>query len=254
MMSGSGRTHRGFTLVELLVTVAVIALLVTMLLPGLKLAVGSARSFKCQIGQRSAAFDFAIFADDELHGSRGDDERRPTFALETFQESQYGVDEFWRWGDVNQVNMPDTDGNDPMRCPEVRSSLVLARHVPCSGGGVGPAAGVSFAFNLRLHRAQRLDANGNPRAVAVRLRGSISAEMGVPLLFDADGQRAAAMGRNALYSAPSLGEAIYGEDQFWFPSKRHNGAGNYAFLDGHVASSPRPLEEAGWRWGFSPVR
>jgi prepilin-type N-terminal cleavage/methylation domain-containing protein/prepilin-type processing-associated H-X9-DG protein len=250
----SGRHRNGFTLVELLVTLAVIALLVALLLPGLGLAIGSARSFKCQIGQRATAFDFAIFADDQLHGSRGEDEGQPAFALETFQESQYGVDEFWRWGDVNQIHLPDADGNDPMRCPEVRSSLVLARNVPCSNGGVGPPASISFAFNLRLHRAQSLDAQGRPRAVAVRLRGSITEEGGVPLLFDVDGEKAADRRKNALYSAPSLGDAIYGADQFWFPALRHNGAGNFAFLDGHVVSSSDPLEEPGWRWDFAPVR
>lgn len=248
------RPRAGFTLIELLVTVSVIALLVAILLPGLRTAVGSARSFKCQMGQRASAFDFAIFADNELHGGRGDDSSRPDFSLATFQESLYGVDEFWRWGDVNQVSLPDAQGNDPMRCTEVREALVLARGVPCTNGAVGPAASVSYAFNLRLFRAQVLDPQGNPRARAVRLRESILAESGVPLLFDGDGARAAQQNVNAVFSAPSLGEAMFGDDKFWFPSSRHNGAGNFAFVDGHVVSSSSPETESDWRWGFAPVR
>lgn len=252
--AGLSRQEGGFTLVEVLVTMAVIALLVALVLPGMRLAVGSARSFKCQMGQRATAFDFAIFADSELHGNRGADSSRADFSLETFQESLYGVDEFWRWGDVNQVSLPDAEGNDPMRCTEVRGALVLARNIPCSSGAVGPPASVSYAFNLRLFRAEVLDGEGRPRAVAVRLKESILEEGAVPLLFDGDGARAAEQRVNGLFSAPSLGDSIFGADQFWFPSTRHNGSGNYVFVDGHVASSSRPVEESGWRWDFAPVR
>ena len=248
------RRKSGFTLIELLVTVSVIALLIALVLPGLRLAMGSARSFKCQMGQRATAFDFSIFADGTLHGDRGTDSSGNDFAIETFQESQYGVDEFWRWGEVNQVSLPDAQGNDPMRCPEVRAPLVLARNVPCSNGAVGPSASVSYSFNLRLHRAQVIDSRGRPRARAVRLRESILQEGGVPLLFDGDGERATRQNVNAIYSAPSLDDVIFGQDQFWFPSSRHNGGGNYAFLDGHVASSSSPLEESDWRWDFAPIR
>lgn len=245
---------RAFTLVELLVTIAVIALLVAVLLPGLRSAIGSARSFKCQMSQRSAAFDFAIFADDQLHGDRGTDNGNSTFSIETFQESQYGIDEFWRWGDRNQVTLPDIDGNDPMRCPEVRDPIVLARNVPCSSGGVGPASSISFAFNLRLFRQQVMDDRGRPRAQAVRLRGSILEESMVPLLFDVDGHLAESRGLSAVYAAPSLGDQIFGNDQFWFPSARHNGSGVYAFVDGHVETTRTPLDDAAWRWDFSPRR
>lgn len=254
MIETRGNQHPGFTLLELLVTIAVIALLVAIVAPGLSMAIGSARGFKCQMSQRTVAFDFGVFADDQLHGDRGDDRGRADFALETFQESQYGVDEFWNWGSVNSVTLPDQQGNDPMRCPEVRTPLVLSSQVPCSNGAVGPAQAVSFAFNLRLHRAEIRDSRGRPRPVAVRLRSSIAEHGQVPLLFDGDGERAAALQSNPLYSGPSLESQIFANDRYWFPAGRHNGAGNYAFIDGHVASSSTPLDEAGWQWDFQPVR
>ncbi|GAB4385201.1 MAG: hypothetical protein Kow0022_10210 [Phycisphaerales bacterium] len=253
-MPHRSRFERGFTLVELMVTIGVVAMLVAIVAPGLRMAIGTARGFKCQMGQRTVAFDFAIFADAQLHGDRGDDRGRPDFALETFQESQYGVDEFWNWGTAISVTMPDEQGNDPMRCPEVRLPLVLQAHTPCSGGAVGPSEAVSFAFNLRLHRAEVIDARGRPRAQAVRLRSSIMEHPDVPLLFDGDGARAAELGSNPLYAGPSLDSQIFAGDRYWFPARRHNGAGNFAFIDGHVARSSAPLDEPGWRWDFQPIR
>ena len=117
---------RAFTLVELLISISIVAVLLAILLPALGYAVRAARGFRCQISLRSVAFDFTVFADDQLHGDRGDDPaavgpRR--FRLETFQESEYGIDEFWRYnGNTHQI--PDTEKNDPMRCPAVRGQQI----------------------------------------------------------------------------------------------------------------------------------
>src|SRR5262245_45021737 len=64
----------GFTLIEIMICVAILVILLALLLPAARQAVGTARGFKCQMSQRSVAFDFGLFADDSLHPSRGDDD------------------------------------------------------------------------------------------------------------------------------------------------------------------------------------
>lgn len=239
----------------MLVVIGIIAALLGILLPAISGAIASARGFRCQMSMRSVAFDFQMFADDTLHGDRGDDTNTRDFRLETFQESQYGVDEFWRWGeDMSLAEMPDDQGNNPMRCPSVREPLVLRRNLPCSNGAVGPPQSVSYGFNIRLDRAEIIDSRGRPRAVQVRLRPTIVENADVPLLMDVDGQRAFELGSRPMYIGPSLDSlGPFAGDRFWFPALRHNGRANAAFLDGHVGASGRPDEEAGWRWDFQPV-
>jgi len=260
-MTDSPRAHiqvrqRGFTLIELLVSMGVIAMLIGILAPTVRGAMSRARGFQCQMSQRSVAFDFQIFADNELHGDRGDDGDRGSFYLETFQESQYGVDEFWSWGDqVGSIDLPDAQGNDPMRCPEVRMPLTLRNNVACSNGAVGPSASISYGFNGRLNRAEVLDASGRPRAESVKLRSDILSHSDVPLLMDIDGEKAHDMGVNPIYTAPSLdSQGPYANDRVWFPDRRHSGKVNVAFVDGHVESSSDPASEGSWRWEYQPVR
>lgn len=248
--------RRGFSIVELLVVIAVIGLLLSVLLPALASVRQRAKSFRCQVALRGLAFDFTIFADDQLQGSRGDDDRlgASRFRLETFQENLYGVDEFWAWGGALTHEVPDSNGNDPLRCPEVTGDVTLRRNAPCSGGAVGPPQNVSYGFNRRLHRAETVDAQGRVRSVPVVLSGSLVAESLVPLAWDVDGEAASVKGSNPVFSAPDLNSVgPYRNDRYWYPSSRH-GVLNVAFLDGHVESSADPLAENGWRWGFQTVR
>lgn len=246
---------KAFTLVELLIAVAIIALLIGMVVPMLSGAMTRARSFKCQMAQRSVAFDFQIFADPQLHGDRGDDGDRGSFSIETFQESQYGVDEFWRWGDAGAVELPDVQGNDPMRCPDVREPLTLRNNLACSSGAVGPAVSVSYGFNSRLNRIEIIDSRGRPRVLRVDLRADILSQSNVPLLMDVDGARATQLGVNPVYIAPALdSQGPYADNRVWFPGLRHSGKANVAFVDGHVEASESPDTEPGFNWAHQPTR
>ncbi len=234
----------------------VIVALLAILLPTIGFAMERARGFRCQSSLRSVAFDFAVFANDELHGDRGDDRTRygrSRFSLETFVESQYGVDEFWAFGDVDVHERPDETGVDPMRCSEIGGPVTLRRNVPCQAGAVGPTENLSFGFNMRLLRIEYLDALDRPRSKEVQLNSAVLAQGRTPLLWDIDGRAAAQQDRQTIFSAPALDSmAVFAGDQYWFPGARHGGRMNVAFIDGSVSASDRPLEESDWRWGWQP--
>ena len=256
---GSVLVRHAYTLIELLATIAIIALLLGLLLPALASSMTAARAFECQMALRSVAFDFNVYADQILHGDRGDDTRYlpdGRFRLETFIESQYRVDEFWAWGSrVNTHTLPDAGGNDPLRCSEVRSDVIVRRSTPCSQGAVGPPESVSYGFNARLHRPERIDPNGTARAQLVLLRASILHNTQIPLLWDVDGEDAWAKGNQPIFSAPALdSKQVFANDRMWSPSMRHGGMMQVAFIGGHVLATSRPLDQDDWQWGFTPRR
>lgn len=247
-----------FTLIELLISIAIVAVLLAVLLPALGYSIRAARGFRCQVSLRSIAFDFGVFADETLHGDRGNDttELGPRrFRLETFQESQYGIDEFWRWGSALTHTLPDAEKNDPMRCAEVRAPITLSINTPCSQGGVAPARNISFGFNMRLHRPEMPGPGGMPALMPVSLTSDILLHGRVPLAWDVDGAAAEARNVSPVFSAPPLSETgPYANNRYWFPSRRHNGATNVAFIDGSVLNSRDPLAQTGWDWAFQPSR
>jgi prepilin-type N-terminal cleavage/methylation domain-containing protein/prepilin-type processing-associated H-X9-DG protein len=248
----SGARRSAFTLIELLIAIAMIAVLLGIILPALGRTMEAGRAFKCQMSMRSVAMDFQAFADDMLHADRGDDQDGERFHLETFQESEYAVHEFWKWEDEQFHVMPDAAGNDPMRCPSIDGDLVLKKNVACSKGAVSPPQNVSFGFNARLHRAEVTDDQGNVKAADVKLDARVLEMPGVPLLWDVDGRVATQKGVSPVFSAPALdSKQLYKNDKYWFPGMRHNGGMNVAFIDGRVESTARPLEESasGWQWG-----
>ncbi|MBX3405966.1 MAG: prepilin-type N-terminal cleavage/methylation domain-containing protein [Phycisphaeraceae bacterium] len=259
-MSQSSTTHdahgpllrrSAFTLIEGLMVVAIIAVLLSLVLPIARGAMASARGFSCQMGLRATVYDFAVFADDILHGQRGSDATSQSFTLSSFQDSVYGVNEFWAWPS-DPYMLPDARGANPMRCPEVRGGITVRANTPCDSGGVGPTQNVSFAFNIRLH--VREVTTPAPAAVPVRLSAAAlaSADSSVPLIWDTNAAAAVAADITPFYAGPTLGSpAVFAGDQYWWPGLRHNSGMNLGFVDGHVAATRRPLSEA-WRWGFVP--
>lgn len=262
-LSFDNSMRSGFTLTEVLITIAILGILIALLLPGIRGAVQSARSFKCQVSMRTLAFDFGVFADDALHPWRGEDESSDAaerlvpprhFRLETFIDSQYGLDVFWQNGLVQAIRLPDAQGRDPMRCPEVRGELVLRRGVPCVLGAVSPPSNISYGFNIRLHQSDALWRRGLTTPVA--LNSAIMSGNGraspstIPLAIDVDGAAAGRMGSVPLFTGPSLDSLLFARNRSWFPGMRHGRAANAAFIDGHVAQSARPLEERSWDWTF----
>lgn len=252
--STSRNSARAFSLVELLVVISVIAMVMGLLLPALSHSISAARQFRCQVSLRSVGFDFGVFADDTMHGDRGTDERlAPRFKLETFQESEYGIDEFWRWGDTDSTKLPDESNNDPMRCSEVDGFVTLRRGSPCRSGGVGPEENVSYTFNGRLDRAPARGSNGT-RWMQTTLTDGVVSEPMVPLAWDVDGATAAARRVSPVFSAPVADstKGPFASGSLWFPAMRHNGSLNVLFTDQHVEASKDPLGEKSWKWSFLP--
>ena len=56
---------------ELMIVIAIIAVLLSVLLPALSRPIGAARGFRGMGSLRIIAFDFSVFPDDLLHGDLG---------------------------------------------------------------------------------------------------------------------------------------------------------------------------------------
>ncbi len=241
---------------ELLISIAIVAMLLALLIPALRHTIGAARGFRCQVSLRSIAFDFSVFADESLHGDRGHDPQEVgarRFRLETFQASQYGLNEFWHWNSPNAYTLPDAAKNDPMRCTEMKGPITLLNNTPCSSA-IEPPSNVSYGFNMRLHRGEVTLPGGQVRLGSIVLTSSILEHPRVPLVWDIDGAVAAGRGATPIFSAPSAGSTnLYANDAYWFPGRRHNGAVNYALIDGSVSATSKHPSETNWDWSFQPT-
>ena len=250
--------RRGFTLLEMLVVISIIALLGVMMAPALSSTMGAARGFRCQMSLRQVAFEFSVFADDQIGADRGDDAPlgNQRFRLMTFQESLYGLDEYWTGGGSEQVVLTEDNPDPPMRCSEIHGDLLLQRGLSVEHfGAIRPPENVSYGFNIRLHRPE-VGEYGVPTAEPTRLSSAVLMNGMVPLVWDVDGHEAfTGKGTLPQFTGPSLdSQGVYSNEMVWFPSSRHNGQVNVAFIGGHVDSSKDPLAEPTWQWGYQPVR
>ena len=242
----------GFTLVELLIVVAIIALLVSILATALGNVRGASRRVMCMNQLREVSFRFSRFAEEAQHPNRGESEQYgpKLFRLEDFQESVYRIQEFWDAGAAQQAGF-GSEGN-PLICPAGPGDLVRRRGLPCTSYAVSPGEHVSIAFNMRLEYVSVVSVVG-ARLKRTLLTPRIKSRPWVPLAFDIDGLKATQNGALPYYSAPSAGDpGMYGTGRFWFPSTRHLGRCNVAFVGGHVLSSPAPERVGHWQWSYQP--
>ena len=250
--------ERAFTLVELLVTIAIVAVVVSLLIPSIRGAMESARSNQCRVHLRVIAGDFMLFADDMLNSGRGHDPdilgSDNRFRFSTFVERQYSIDEFWPDG-VSGVfrELPRSGQTAYLQCPSARPDAPLRafRAKPCYLDAFDPATSISYGFNFRLYKR---DASLFGLAATPILNTRILSEPDVPLVWDVEWKRNQTAGvRDAIFSAPALDNPgpWLSNDRRWNPALRHNGSMNVAFIDGHVESTSSPLSE-NWRWNFVP--
>ena len=250
-------TARGLTLIELLVTISVIALLIAILLPALSASRGAAQDIDCKARMRGVVTEFTMFADPAAGVPQGDSEALcgDKFRLEDFQERMYGVSEFWGGGEGDRQSLSRSEVS--LMCPASKGPLERRSGMPCSAGAIGPQANVSTGFNKRLEEkwVYLPDFDRNIRQ-PVYLSSKVLSQPDVPLVFDVDGRAAASSGQIPYYSAPPiLNDKIvdmYETGSFWFPGKRHGERMNVGFIGGHVLSSAEPTTEPFWRWTYVP--
>jgi prepilin-type processing-associated H-X9-DG protein/prepilin-type N-terminal cleavage/methylation domain-containing protein len=259
-LSSRGRRLSAFTLLELVVVVAILGLLMSIMLASLAKVRSAGKSFVCKNQFRSIAFDFIQFSDDWAHPFRGDSDLPGMrgFSIEDFQERQYGVSEFWKGGAVAMSSVGEVvkykAKDQQMICPAGPQDLEKMSGKSLAQRAVQPMTNISTGLNMRLYVASVPE---NPTTwTPVRLSKRIMTQITVPLIFDLDGEQAMAMNPANLpyYSAPSIGpgSGLYSLNAFWYPSLRHSGRCNAGFIDGHVSSSINPLNEAGWNWRYQP--
>lgn len=253
-MLNARRKVPAFTIVELLVSAGIISLLAAILLPAMSAGRQAAKDLECRAQFRDVSQRFINFADDSGVGLRGESQSLGgRFQIEDFQESVYQVDEFWVGPESER--MPVHAGASPLACPASTGSLERKAGLPCSAGAIGPAKNVSTGFNKRLETRTR-EVRGRLFPANAYLSSKILTMPDVPLVFDVDGQLAAERDMLPIYSAPPILTDkwidIYESGKSWFPSFRHRGRMNVAFVGGHVLSSLHPTEEPWWQWNYQP--
>ncbi len=258
----SRRPRKGFTLIELLVVIAIMGLLVSIISASLVKARAAGKSFVCKNQLRNVAFDFIMFADEYAHPWRGDSDRLGgSFYLEDFQERQYGVKEFWK-GLAAHAGTPVRikSGEQPLICPAGPQELTRQGFLAMSEKPVLPLDNVSVGFNMRLWYGSVKGASASAfglTSAPLRLSKRIVNQGSVPLVFDVDGQlwasKPAAPNKLPYYSAPPVGSPdAFASGAYWYPSLRHMGRLNAAFIGGHVLSSSHPEQESLWNWKYQP--
>ena len=191
-----------FTLLELVVVIAIVTALLALMTTGLVRVRHGAKSIKCLAQLRAVAVDFQVFSDGKFGEDRGRSNRCPdgVFYFEDFVEKQYKIDEFWEQADRKaHAIQPSTSR---MICPTAQQKLVRYPDRPCNDGALLPFENVSYAFNRRLY-AETIVFDGrmvfNPKT---KVSSRILAHPTVPLAFDGDGVEAQRKNRRPYFSAP----------------------------------------------------
>ena len=247
-----GRRPCAFTLVELLVVVAIIGILISILLPVLGSARSRMRALKCMSNLRTIGVEFQLFAQGHTAQGQGDSEQLGPnrFYINDFQDYVYKIDEFWS---QPMESTAAYAGEETMMCPEGARQLTKLAGFPCSNAAIQPKEDVSFAANMRLYRAS-IEFMGRKvlsPVASTHVRSNILQRPYVPLLVEVDGAEAVRRNIEPFYLAPPEEEEIspYSAGTYWKPATRHSGRMNVVFVGGYVLSSEAP-EREGWDWSY----
>lgn len=264
----------GYTLVELLVVMAIIALLVSLLMTGLRSVMRQANSLVCMSNLRQIAFEFQRVAEDPAPLKRWDPDHAAIsgFGLTSFIDKVYAAGKYF------QPTVPGESesvkeyyrGQEIFLCPAGPSRIRVtgSRRVLEPGDpAIMYPEDVSYGFNARLRKIfRRTQEDGLWVERYVKLSLNMYNWPNAPktaLVFDVDARAAAKAGSSPHLIAPPNEpiESDNSEDsrfgyqpgsdssglihgRKWFPSRRHQGRTNVGLLDGSVRSIKHLLAEA----------
>ncbi len=264
----------GYTLVELLVVMAIIALLVSLLMTGLRGVMRQADSLVCMSNLRQIAFEFQRVAEDPASLERWDPAHadRSGFGLTSFIDKVYAAGKYFRPavpGERESVK-EYYRGQEIFLCPAGPSRLRVTggrRVLESNNTAIMYPVDVSYGFNARLHKVFRFSQEeGQWVERYVKLSLNMYDWPNAPktaLVFDVDARAAVKAASNPHLIAPpnepielgSSDELSIGyqpgssssglmHGRKWFPSQRHQGKTNAALLDGSVRSIKDLLAES----------
>jgi prepilin-type processing-associated H-X9-DG protein/prepilin-type N-terminal cleavage/methylation domain-containing protein len=232
------RVHRGATLVELLIVVAVVGVLLALLLPAVQAAREASRRADCSSSLRQIGL--AVHQYFDSHGGRfflhhpylADVDANST-ATDTFAEI-YWADKLQpfiggRIGDVEQLARQGITDDTIYRCPNDLSGKEI--HLDESGQPDGLSHRVSYLLNsLLTHNTRRYGA-----WTLARFQNEVGLSKFVGMVEREAGQFTVELGNDPRQDDFDvwLGTGIFGP---WIASGRHAGVANSLYLDGHVAA------------------
>lgn len=243
----------GFTLVEMLVVVAIIAVLVSLLMTGLRGVRHQADSLVCKSNLKQIAFDFNNALRDPSELRRPGPKYDPSsFSMSSFIDKVYLAGAYFEGRDAGRSDEAKEHGRGEQLffCPAGGSSLEVHETTQVLNGPpfetVRLAQQVSYAFNARLrviYRPKPGDSGFIKRYV--RLNENMLHWPMAPktaLVLDVDSRAATKAGVSPHEVAPPIepgGEYMalppqLAEGNRWFPGRRHDGRTNVALLDGSV--------------------
>ncbi len=269
----------GYTLVELLVVVAIIALLVSLLMTGLRGVMWQANSLVCMSNLRQIAFEFQRVAEDPGPLKRWDPDHAGVsgFGLTSFIDKVYAAGKYFRPTDPGESESVKEyyRGQEIFLCPSGPSRIRVTggrRVLEPDNTAIMYPEDVSYGFNARLRKILRFSQEENQWVERyVKLSLNMYDWPNAPrtaLVFDVDARAAVKAescphliappnepnerdtpGDSSFGYQPGSGSSGLIQGRKWFPSRRHQGKTNVALLDGSVRSVKDLLAESeGINW------